>query len=352
MLPRGILNNPDKVDDKAARKWLLEHFKILAVVDLPRDTFQPHTNTVTSVLFAEKTDKSIQEDYDLFMAISRKIGHDKRGNAVFKRDKDGIPLLDATGDFIIDIDTYEIEADYKKFLNDAEFEDTERSFSVNISDIRKSDRLDASYYSPIARSAMEQIISSTPKGWKLEPARDLTKYVFYPARFKRTYVDKEHGIPFISGSNITRFTRVGVKYLSKKTKNLDSYLVKKGWILVTRSGTSGVIVYADESFDNVAVSEHVIRIVPDEDKIDGGYLFTVLNSEIYKPIFASAITGSMVDEITPAFIKSIQIPTPKDSNDNTPKEIGKKVKNAERKRVESTTLLAQAQTDLKQLLNK
>ena len=352
VLPRGILNNPDKLDDKASRKWLLEHVKILAVVDLPRDTFQPHTNTVTSILFAERTDGKTQEDYDVFMAISRKIGHDKRGNPIFKRDNDGIPLLDATGDFIIDIDTYEIEADYKKFLNGIDFEDTDRSFSVSISDIKKSDRLDASYYSPVARSAMEQIVSSVPNGWKLEPVKNLTKDVFYPARFKRTYVDKNNGIPFLSGANVTRFTKVGVKYLSAKTKNLDSYLVKKGWILVTRSGTSGVIVYADESFDNVAVSEHVIRIVPDEDKIDGGYIFTVLNSEIYKPIFASAITGSMVDEITPAFIQSIQIPVPESPDDDTHKEIGKKVKDAERKRVESNSLLEEAQKDLKQILNK
>ncbi|MGC1709487.1 MAG: restriction endonuclease subunit S, partial [Nitrosotalea sp.] len=255
------------------------------------------------------------------------------------------------GDFIIDIDTYEIEADYRKFINGIDFEDTERSFTVSINDIKSSDRLDASYYSPVARSAMEQIASSVPKGWKLEPVKNLTKDVSYPARFKRTYVDKNNGVTFLSGANVTRFTKVGVKYLSTKTKNLDSYLVKQGWTLVTRSGTSGVIVYADESFDNVAVSEHVIRIIPDEDKIDGGYLFTVLNSEIYKPIFASAITGSMVDEITPAFIKSIQIPVPINPDDETPKEIGRKVKNAERKRVESESLLLEAQKDLREILN-
>jgi hypothetical protein len=52
----------------------------------------------------------------------------------------------------------------------------------------------------------------------------------------------------------------------------------------------------------------------------------VLNSEIYEPIFASAITGSMVDEITSAPIQSIQIPVPKNPDDNTPKEIGRKIK--------------------------
>jgi len=348
VLPRGILNNPDKIEDRAARKWLLEHTRILAVVDLPADTFQPYTGTKTSVLFVERTNGKPQEDYDVFMAISRKIGHDKRGNPIYKRDTDGTPILDANGDMITDIDTYEIAEDYKRFLNGLDFEDTGRSFTVNIKDIIKADRLDASYFSPVARTAMQRIISSVPHGWHLETVKNVTKRVFYPKRFKRIYVAKTHGVPFLSGANITRFTRVGVKYLSRKTKNIDEYLVKQGWILVTRSGTSGILVYADASFNDVAVSEHVIRIVPDESKIDGGYLFAVLNNPAYEPIFKSAITGSMVDEITPAFIESIQIPVP---NDRTIQEnIGKKVSEAETKRVESIQLFNAAQDQLNSIL--
>ena len=75
---------------------------------------------------------------------------------------------------------------------------------------------------------------------------------------------------------------------------------------MTRSGTSGILVYADSSFDAVGVSEHVIRIVPDNTKIDGKYLFAILSNPIYEPIFERSISGSMVDEITPDIIKELQ----------------------------------------------
>lgn len=349
VLPRGILNNPDKIEDKAARKWLLEHTRILAVVDLPKDTFEPYTGTKTSVVFAEKVSEPPEEDYDIFMAISREIGHDKRGNPKYKRDSDGMPILDDNTDMILDIDTSEIAVDYQKFIKGIDFEDSKRSFRVNVKDVKKADRIDASYFSPAAQTAMRDIISSVPRGWQLKTVEDVTIDVFYPGRFKRAYVDKKHGVPFLSGANITRFTRVGVKYLSKNTKNLKEYLVKQGWIFVTRSGTSGILVYADASFNDVAVSEHVIRIVPDETKIDGGYLFAVLNNPIYEPILTSAITGSMVDEITPDFIKKLRIPVPDDRN--IQKEIGKSVLEAEKKRVESMKMFADAQNKLNSLLN-
>ena len=109
-------------------------------------------------------------------------------------------------------------------------------------------------------------------------------------------------------------------------KNLENYIVKKDWIFVTRSGTSGIIVYADESFDGLAVSEHVIRIIPDSKKIDGGYLYAVLSSPIFEPIFESAITGSVIDEITPNFIKGLEIPVPDDFKEQ--KKIGNQIKDA------------------------
>lgn len=348
VLPRGILNNPDKIDDRAARKWLLKHTRILAVIDLPKDTFQPYTGTKTSVVIAERTDGHAEDDYDVFMAISKEIGHDKRGNTTYKRDNDGVPLLDANGDMIVNIDCFEIAADYQKYVKTGHIDNTQRSFVVNIKDIKKADRLDASYFNPSAISARTSIVSSLPKGWQIKTVGGVTKDVFFPTRFKRSYVDKQHGIPFLSGANITKFTRVGVKYISKKTKNLEKYLVKEGWILVTRSGTSGIIVYADSSFNGVGVSEHVIRVVPDEKEIDGGYLFAVLSNPVYEPIFKSAISGSVVDEITPDFIKSLPIPVPDDRK--LQQEIGKLVQNAIKKRVESMNIFDEAQEKLNSLV--
>lgn len=82
VLPDGVLGNEGNSD---MRKWILQEGKILAVVDLPVETFMPFTSVKTSVLFFEKT-KSLTSDYRIFMAIAETCGHDKRGNTILADD--------------------------------------------------------------------------------------------------------------------------------------------------------------------------------------------------------------------------------------------------------------------------
>ncbi len=89
VLPNGLLNNPGLA---YLRKSILNRAQILAVVDMHRDLFQPHNDTQTSLVFLRKlTDKEREAaaEYDFFMAIADAIGHDKRGNAIYKRNPDG-----------------------------------------------------------------------------------------------------------------------------------------------------------------------------------------------------------------------------------------------------------------------
>ena len=76
--------------------------KIIASIDLHEDTFQPRNGTQTSVLILQKkTEEEISKeettgqmaDYNIYMAIVDKIGHDKRGNTLFKRDNDGNEIM-------------------------------------------------------------------------------------------------------------------------------------------------------------------------------------------------------------------------------------------------------------------
>lgn len=82
VLPDGVLGNEG---NSGMRKWLLQEGKILAVVDLPVETFMPFTSVKTSVLFFEKT-KVLTSDYRIFMAIAETCGHDKRGNTILTDD--------------------------------------------------------------------------------------------------------------------------------------------------------------------------------------------------------------------------------------------------------------------------
>lgn len=114
VLPDAILGAPGL---EYVRYWMLTHCRLVASVDLHPDTFQPRNGTQTSVLVlqrkteAEMNAEAIQgqlSDYDIFMAQVHAIGHDKRGNKLYRRNVDGeeilLPMEEATELFEFDID--------------------------------------------------------------------------------------------------------------------------------------------------------------------------------------------------------------------------------------------------------
>lgn len=99
VLPDGILGNPAL---EYVRYWMITHCRIVASIDLHPDTFQPNNGTQTSILILQrktteeihKEDKQGQlDDYEIFMAQTLAIGHDKRGNILYRRNDDGEEIL-------------------------------------------------------------------------------------------------------------------------------------------------------------------------------------------------------------------------------------------------------------------
>lgn len=96
VLPDGILGNPNT---ESVRLWILKHFKLIASVDLPVETFLPQVGVQASLLFLQKkTDAEMlvpieNEDYDVFMAIVEQVGKDRRGVPVYEKDDDGAEIL-------------------------------------------------------------------------------------------------------------------------------------------------------------------------------------------------------------------------------------------------------------------
>lgn len=100
VLPDGILGNPG---DEYIRYWILRHCYVLASIDLPVESFivEANVNILTSLLFLKKkTQQEIQagdlgqkQDYPVFMAVAEKVGFDRRGNTLYKRQPDGEEIL-------------------------------------------------------------------------------------------------------------------------------------------------------------------------------------------------------------------------------------------------------------------
>lgn len=80
VLPEGIYGNNLL---GYIRKYLLEKGMVLAIIDVPIETFMPNTATKTSILIYQKLKKeNIPTDYPIFMAVAETCGHDRRGNVI------------------------------------------------------------------------------------------------------------------------------------------------------------------------------------------------------------------------------------------------------------------------------
>ncbi len=102
VLPDSILSNPGLT---WLRQWILQKTYVIASIDLPTETFEPHTGTQTSVLILKKKtpeQMKLQEDYEIFMAMPEKVGHDRRGNPLYKLTPEGDIAVDEKGQPIIE----------------------------------------------------------------------------------------------------------------------------------------------------------------------------------------------------------------------------------------------------------
>lgn len=97
VIPNGILNNPAL---GYVRQWMLRHTQIIAVVDMARDLFQPKNDTQTSMVLMRRLSEGERElatkgklDYPVFMAVTSRIGHDKRGKVIHRRTNTGEEVI-------------------------------------------------------------------------------------------------------------------------------------------------------------------------------------------------------------------------------------------------------------------
>lgn len=189
------------------------------------------------------------------------------------------------------------------------------SFSIKLSDL--NGRLESNYHLPIIK-VLENHLREKADLVKLEN-KEITEHIVLAGVFKRNYVQKGHGYPFLGGKEITQLSPETDKYLSKIThkKRYEKELrVKENWILVTDRGTIGKVVIVPKQMENMAVSQNVLKIVP---KIYPGYIYCFLNSDYGQILIKRQSYGSVVNMIDDSSLGDVQIPIIKD------REIVKKI---------------------------
>lgn len=208
-------------------------------------------------------------------------------------------------------------------------------------------RLDAHFYNGLAQLAVAGIRKCSNE---VKTLGRLAEQVLMAPRFKRNYVEANYGVPFLSGKNIVQIRPTDLRYLSAlQMADMPELVVKRGWTLVTCSGTIGRTCFVWKNYEDYAASQHIIRVIPDESNIDPGYLYAFLSSRYGYAQILRYRHGSVIDEVTDTQIEQVLVPFPSPSEQAV---IGDLVREAYEKRAEAIRLEDEAKVILmKELIN-
>ena len=189
--------------------------------------------------------------------------------------------------------------------------------TVSLSEIiERGMRLEASVYDVEAKQAYMRIKNG------LYPAVDLigpnspVRKAHYGGRLKRNYIEKneETTVGFIGSSEMLDVSPQPVKFMIDDERVSELH-VKKGTVLISRSGTIGNMSFVNETLEKFLISEHAMRL---ECNNFPGYVYAYLKTKTGQALIRSNIYGSVIQQIEPEHLASIPIP-------NAPSEIKAKI---------------------------
>lgn len=182
-----------------------------------------------------------------------------------------------------------------------------RGFSVvRFSEL--DDRLGAHYHSGTYRQ-LETRIRSGP----YEELGRLSRRIFAPPPFKHIYLPKPNQYPFMTGGELVNRRFTDVRYLSKHgVGDIDDYVMREGWLAVYKSGQLdsmlGTAFYISKRLDGFCLSDHVIRIIVDEQRIDPAYVYAFLSTWAGRLLVIRRAMGKSVPFVREETVSTIPVP--------------------------------------------
>lgn len=184
-----------------------------------------------------------------------------------------------------------------------------RNYTTKLSNLRL--RLDGSYHIPIVQLVENEIKKNSKE---VSTIGKLSNAVILAGVFKRTYVDRENGVPFLGGRDITQLNPQVEKFLSKSIhenrikKELEVF---ENYVLISDRGTIGKVQIVPKHWNGWAVSQNIIKVIANSNDL-AGYLFCFLNSDYGQILIKRETYGSVVDMIDDKNVIGIHVPILKD----------------------------------------
>lgn len=187
----------------------------------------------------------------------------------------------------------------------------ETGFSARASEVfgTARRRLDAWHHNPSAK-AIAAHLGKRAVAWS--SITDLGFDVWLPTRFRR--IAAEDGVYFLDSSDLFEINPDITKRIADKDFG-DPYdgRVRQGWVLLSRSGQiyglNGSAMIAGHCHEGKVISDHIIRIAPNEPKCRTGYLLMAMtHPTLGRPRVKCLPYGSSIPEIEVFDAQGFQIP--------------------------------------------
>ena len=327
VLPNGNFENPSL---EYLRFYIKLKAKILAIVNLPQETFIPFgTGVKTSLLFLEKDTPNNNKNYPIFFGRVTKLGYqgNKNGTPLYQKDRYGQTIIDKTGKPLLEEDFSEIVKAYKEFQNGNEIE-SGNSFSIEYNEL--NGRFDFDFYSPENRKMFSNL--RDVKTVRLGDICDIVK-------IKSTKLkDPESTVEYVELSDINAHSYEIINSTTCPVHELPSrasYELNEGDIITAIAGNSigtrkhATALVSKEFEGNICTNGfRVLRNF----KINSYYLLYFLKSDYYLKQMFMYRTGAAIPNVSDNDLSKIIIYLP---NEKTIDEISKKMKKAFELRQES-----------------
>jgi type I restriction enzyme M protein len=306
VLPNGNFENPSL---EYVRHFIMKKAKILAVVNLPQETFIPYgTGVKTSILFLEKKEDTNLQHYAIFFGKITKLGYqgNKNGTPMYKKNEYGQYLFDNNGNQIIDEDINDLIQSYKKYRDGKAF-DNSKAFSIN--SVKIESRFDFSFYSPETRNLFINTNNNTVK------LGDICEIV----KTKSSKLKRDTGlIEYIELSDINTNSFEIINATSYNIYDLPSrasFEIKEGDIITAVAGNSvGTRKHATALVSKKysgCICTNGFRIIRNS-KINPYFLLFYMKNEKFLKQMHMLRTGAAIPSVSDSDIKNIIIEIPED----------------------------------------
>jgi len=167
-------------------------------------------------------------------------------------------------------------------------------------------RLEAAYHA--TQRAAENILCTLST--RLVLIGDLLLDMFYLGKLHRVFVDDpQYGVPLLSIADAQKSKLTSDKFVSQtQSRNVKQAMLQEGWVLVSRTGTPGLVTYVRREMLGMAGTDHLVRLVPNEDRVLSGYLYTILSSAVGQGLLLGSVHGSVQPQLPPEYIACTKIP--------------------------------------------